>query len=202
MKLKILFILFLVNINICFSQNNSTTNFNIYELQNLSPIGWSTDGVLAFMSIGSFNDELHQCGVRIIGIENGREIFRSWNVSGRINTPEYWIDFKKNWDNVENWIIKILKDYNMILQNIKFESLEGLKENYGYSIIIEDIEYVQRKVILINNKNERINIRNFNSSFSELKIIGAYKNPNKNEFLFIFEYNNGNEGFFGYNFDE
>jgi hypothetical protein len=187
--------------NFCFSQNGSTPDFNIYNLQHLSPIGWSNTGVLAFMDIRSFNNELHQCGVRIVGIGSGREIFRSWNVSGELNSSEYWIDFKKKWDLVENWVISILESYNMVLQNINLESLEWLRENYGFSIIIEDIENDQKQVIAINN-NERVIIRKFGPEFSELIIIGVYKNPYNNEYLFIFKNGIGNRGFFGYNFND
>ena len=89
----------------------------------------------------------------------------------------------------EGQIIKLLSNYNDILEILKFKSLEGIKNIYFYRENIDNILYDEEKSIIIEcHDNNNNNDNNINLSYIFYLSLLIDENKNMINYLYSFDY--------------
>jgi hypothetical protein len=120
----------------------------LYLDGNISPIGWSRNGHLAYAQVldkyGYYDDYLVSQVVifniiddEIINTVNNLKYYSEpsgggWSEADEIPFGEFWVKYREE-------IIASLKKYNIIpIKDLKLEDIQTLKERYDLEILLED----------------------------------------------------------------
>ncbi|MDR0290932.1 MAG: hypothetical protein LBI06_08355, partial [Treponema sp.] len=63
-----------------------------------------------------------------------------------------------------------------------------LNENYGLTVIVENIENNTKQIVCVNENGERRIIRTFSFGVNSVNILGVYKNYYYKRFMFYYEF--------------
>jgi hypothetical protein len=166
---------------------------------NISIIGWSDDGYIAFAQFWTDEDEERHC---IFVIQNiiTDEIETSFSNQGFTGQFTYFepLTFNEFWTKYSTEIKNSLRKYNIIsFPDMELQNFLALKENYGLEILVEDgmpeavndawsSGYFLKKNIIAKNSNDKRKIiteagrlfDGFTDTYNvEIELLGYYKYP-------------------------
>jgi hypothetical protein len=150
---------------------------------NLSPIGWSRIGYIAYAYVYTTYEppKQHVCFITIFNTVTDEVIDTFTNI---IHYPNEFRDyyelddmsFEEFWTNNKDGITRFLKKYDIVsFPNINLESIDTLNQQYGLEVVLVKAENEIRITIVNNTGKEKI--VSTESFFRSVKVLGFYKSP-------------------------